>query len=58
MDKQLLKDMADRIATIRQQAEELKAISGGNQSVDKNADRILSSVKMLEINVSDLVDVV
>ncbi len=52
-----VKEMAEKIAAIRRQAEDLQAISGGIQAVDKNVDRILASVKMLEINVSDLTDV-
>ncbi len=53
-----VKEMAEKIAAIRRQAVELQAISGGIQAVDKNVDRILASVKMLEINVSDLADVI
>ncbi len=53
-----VKEMAEKIAAIRQQAEDLQAISGGIQAVDKNVDRILASVKMLEINVTDLADLV
>jgi hypothetical protein len=34
----------------------LKKFSGGIQAVDRNADRILASVKMLEINISDLLE--
>jgi hypothetical protein len=30
------------------------AFSGGIQAVDRNADRILASVKMLENNITDL----
>jgi hypothetical protein len=33
-------------------------MSGGIQAVDRNVNRILASVKMLEINISDLVDLV
>jgi hypothetical protein len=51
-----LKEMARKIAVIRREAGELKAMSGGIQAVDRNVDRILASVKMLEINVSDVVD--
>jgi len=32
-------------------------MSGSIQAVDKNIDRILASIKMLEINISDLLDV-
>ncbi|MFC1948951.1 hypothetical protein ACFLW0_02100 [Chloroflexota bacterium] len=52
-----IKEMADKIATIKQQAGELKKMSGGIQAVDRNVDRLLSSVKMLEINISDLFEV-
>ena len=38
-DKSLdIEGMAKRIAAIRQNADELKAISGGIQAVDRNAD--------------------
>ncbi len=52
-----IKSMAKQIETIRKATFKLKEISNGNASVDKNADRILASVKMLEINVSDLVNI-
>ena len=52
--KDNLKEMADKIEVIRQTAAELKHISGGIQAVDRNADRILASIKMLEINISDI----
>jgi len=32
-------------------------MSGGIQAVGKNIDRILASIKMLEINISDLLEV-
>jgi hypothetical protein len=50
-------DMAEKIRLLKQTAGELKSISGGIQAVDRNVDRILASVKMLEINISDLVDI-
>ena len=49
-----LKKMDVRIQKIRKAAEELKELSGGIQAVDRNASRILASVKMLEINISDI----
>ena len=52
-----IKGMAVKIATLRQAATELKAMSGGLQAVDRNVDRILASVKMLELNVSDMVEI-
>jgi len=53
-----IEEMAQKISSIKQASTELKAMSGGIQAVDRNVDRILASVKMLEINVSDLVEVV
>ena len=50
-------DMAEKIRVLKQTATELKRVSGGIQAVDRNGDRILASVKMLEINISDLVDI-
>ncbi|MBN2074896.1 MAG: hypothetical protein JW762_05035 [Dehalococcoidales bacterium] len=56
-DVNTVKEMAGKIALIRKEALELKAMSGGNPSVDKNIDRILSSIKMLEINVTDVAEI-
>lgn len=52
-----IKGMAEKIKAIKQAATELKAMSDGFQAVDRNADRILASVKMLEINISDVVNI-
>jgi len=52
-----IKKMARKISSIKREVNELKAMSGGIQAVDKNIDRILASIKMLEINISDLLDV-
>jgi hypothetical protein len=49
-----IRDMAEKIQILKQTATELKRISGGIQAVDRNVDRILASIKMLEINISDL----
>jgi hypothetical protein len=51
-----LKEMAGLIADIRKKVERLMEISGGMQCVDRNCDRILASVKMLELNISDVVE--
>ncbi|MGI6318522.1 MAG: hypothetical protein GX263_09965 [Firmicutes bacterium] len=51
-----LKEMAGLIADIKEKVEQLMKISGGMQCVDRNCDRILASVKMLEINISDVVE--
>ena len=52
-----IKGMVEKIKALRKNAEELKEISGGIQAVDRNADRILASVKMLEIEISDAAEI-
>jgi len=54
MNRMKLKKMDVRIKKIKKAAFELKEFSGGIQAVDRNASRILASVKMLEINISDI----
>jgi uncharacterized protein Yka (UPF0111/DUF47 family) len=54
MDHETMKKMAAEIKSLREGAEELKNLAEGIQAVERNADRILASVKMLEINISDL----
>ncbi len=49
-----IQKMADKIKILRKTATELKQMSGGIQTVDRNLDRILADVKMLELNVSDV----
>ncbi|MBS3920597.1 MAG: hypothetical protein KG012_17120 [Deltaproteobacteria bacterium] len=56
MSRAKLKQMDARIKKIKKAALELKEFSGGIQAVDRNAGRILASVKMLEINISDILD--
>jgi len=51
-----IKGMADKIQALKKTAMELKAMSGGIQAVDRNVDRILTSIRMLEINVGELVN--
>jgi len=54
MTRREMKKLDTRIKTIKKAAAELKTLSGGMQAVDRNVERILASVKMLEINVTDL----
>ena len=56
MDMKLIQKMDAQIKSLRRAAHKLKRISGGIQAIDRNVDRILASVKMLEINVSDIVN--
>lgn len=53
-----IEDIAEKIKLLKQTATELKRISGGIQAVDRNVDRILASIKMLEINISDLAGII
>ena len=48
-----IEGMVEKIKALRQHAEDLKKLSGGIPTVEKNIDRILADVKMLEINVVD-----
>jgi len=54
MNQREMKKMDTKVKTIKKAAEELKELSRNIPAVDRNAARILASVKMLEINVSDL----
>lgn len=52
-----LDEMADAVSAIRKSAEKLKSISAGIKAVDRNSDRLLASVKMLELNISEIRDI-
>jgi hypothetical protein len=49
--------MAEKIRAIKEAATELQNISGRIQAVDRNVDRILASVKILEININDILGI-
>ena len=54
MNLRELRRMDGRIRVIKKAAQELKERHGGIPAVERNATRILASLKMLEINISDL----
>jgi ribosome maturation factor RimP len=56
MDRREIGKIDTRIKVIKKAAQELKALSGRIPAVDRNTVRILASVKMLEINISDVKD--
>ena len=58
MNRREIRKIDTRIKAIKKAAQELKEISGGMPAVDRNAARILASVKMLEINISDVKDLI
>lgn len=47
-------EMCELIKQMRHVVEELKEKSGPIQAVERNLDRILANIKMLELNVSDV----
>ncbi len=58
MTRREIRKLDTRIKAIKKVTQELKQLSGGIQAIDRNAARILASVKMLEINISDVKDLV
>jgi prefoldin subunit 5 len=58
MTRREIRKLDTRIKAIKKVTQELKQLSGGIQAIDRNAERILASVKMLEINISDVKDLV
>jgi hypothetical protein len=47
-----LEAIRDKVRTLRKTAEELKAAADGFPAVERNVNRILASISMLEINCS------
>ena len=58
MDASKIAEMDELIQRMRQCAEELKEKDDGIQAVERNVDRILANIKMLELNISDLKDLI
>jgi hypothetical protein len=52
-----LHEMVVKVKALRKTATELKSISGGIQAVDRNIDRILADVKLLEINLVEVEEI-
>ena len=53
-----VKAMANIIRSLRRDTEKLREIGASIPSVVKNTDRILADIKMLEININDVVELV
>ncbi len=58
MNRRELSKIDTRIKTIKKAALELKELSAAIPAIDRNTARILASVKMLEINISDVKDLI
>lgn len=52
-----IKEMDEKIALIRKTADELMVLGGGIEAVKKNLVRLLASTTMLELNVSDVKEI-
>lgn len=51
-------EMCELIKQMRHVVEELKEKSGPIQAVERNLDHILANIKMLELNISDVEELV
>ena len=51
-----LNEINDKIQLMKQTAQELNRFGEDFPSIARNTSRILASVKMLELNISDLVE--
>lgn len=51
-----IRGLNDKISMMKQAATELKDMAAKLPAVDRNTARILASIKMLEISVSDAAD--
>ena len=51
-----LKKIDEKIQVMKSTAEELKRLGDSFPALARNSVRILASIKMLEINISDLVE--
>ena len=47
-------EMDERIRSMKILAEELKEMGKGVQAVERNVNRILASISLLELNISDV----
>jgi hypothetical protein len=52
-----IKALAEIISSLRRDTEKLKEIGSGIPTLQKNANRILYHVKMLEINISEVTEI-
>jgi len=50
-----LKEIDEKIQLLKQTTEELKQMAPEFPAIQKNSNRILASIKMLEINISDVI---
>ena len=51
-----LKKIDDKIKLLRNTAKELKVLAENIPAITRNTTRLLASVKMMELNISDCID--
>jgi hypothetical protein len=56
MNAKDLKEIDSKIQSLRKTAEELKQMGENFPAVYRNISRVLASIKMLELNVSDVAE--
>ena len=52
-----IEGITDKIQALKQTAIELKTMSGGIQAIDRNVDRILASIRVLELNIAEVANI-
>ena len=52
-----IRGMAEKVDLLRKNVEDLRQMSGGFPTIEKNTERILANVRMLEININDVAEV-
>lgn len=57
MDTKDLKEIDGKIQSLKKTAEELKQMGEDFPALYRNISRVLASIKMLELNVSDVAEV-
>jgi hypothetical protein len=53
-----VKELDNKIQSLKKETEALRDMTGEFPALYRNARRILASIKMLELNLSDIVDLV
>jgi hypothetical protein len=51
-----IKNIDDKIKLLRKTATELKSLAENIPAITKNTTRLIASVKMMELNISDFID--
>jgi hypothetical protein len=52
-----IKGMVEKIKALKQTVTELRQISGGIMAVERNTERMLASIRVLELDICDVADI-